>query len=28
LVVLRIDAVQPLTPPFGYGNIPGGSPYA
>jgi uncharacterized RDD family membrane protein YckC len=28
LVVIRIEAVQPLTPPFGYGNIPGGSPYA
>ncbi|HUN40044.1 MAG TPA: RDD family protein [Acetobacteraceae bacterium] len=28
LVVVRINAVQPLTPPYGYGNIPGGSPYA
>lgn len=28
LVVVRIEAMQPLTPPFGYGNIPGGSPYA
>jgi uncharacterized RDD family membrane protein YckC len=28
LVVVRIEAIQPLTPPFGYGNIPGGSPYA
>lgn len=28
LVVVRAEAMQPLTPPFGYGNIPGGSPYA
>ncbi|HVC62425.1 MAG TPA: RDD family protein [Acetobacteraceae bacterium] len=28
LVVVRTEAVQPLTPPFGYGNIQGGSPYA
>ncbi len=28
LVVVRATAMQPLTPPFGYGNIPGGSPYA
>jgi uncharacterized RDD family membrane protein YckC len=28
LVVVRIEAMQPLTPPFAYGNIPGGSPYA
>lgn len=28
LVVVRIDAMAPLTAPFGYGNIPGGSPYA
>ncbi len=28
LVVVRAEAVQPLTPPFGYGNIQGGSPYA
>lgn len=28
LVVVRTDAMAPLTPPFGYGNIPGGSPYA
>jgi uncharacterized RDD family membrane protein YckC len=28
LVVIRTEAMQPLTPPFGYGNIPGGSPYA
>ena len=28
LVVVRVEAMQPLTPPFGYGNIPGGSPYA
>jgi uncharacterized RDD family membrane protein YckC len=28
LVVVRIEAIAPLTPPFGYGNIPGGSPYA
>jgi len=28
LVVVRTEAMQPLTPPFGYGNIPGGSPYA
>jgi uncharacterized RDD family membrane protein YckC len=28
LVVVRIEAIQPLTAPFGYGNIPGGSPYA
>lgn len=28
LVVVRIDAMAPLTPPYGYGNIPGGSPYA
>jgi uncharacterized RDD family membrane protein YckC len=28
LVVVRTDAMVPLTPPFGYGNIPGGSPYA
>ncbi|HUB12157.1 MAG TPA: RDD family protein [Acetobacteraceae bacterium] len=28
LVVVRIETLQPLTPPFGYGNIPGGSPYA
>jgi uncharacterized RDD family membrane protein YckC len=28
LVVTRNDAIAPLTPPFGYGNIPGGSPYA
>ena len=27
LVVVRIEAIQPLTPPFGYGNIPGGSSY-
>jgi uncharacterized RDD family membrane protein YckC len=28
LVVVRIEAIAPLTAPFGYGNIPGGSPYA
>lgn len=28
LVVVRAEAIQPLTPPFGYGNIQGGSPYA
>jgi uncharacterized RDD family membrane protein YckC len=28
LVVVRAEAMQPLTPPFGYGNIPGGSPNA
>jgi len=28
LVVVRTEAMQPLTPPFGYGNIQGGSPYA
>jgi uncharacterized RDD family membrane protein YckC len=28
LVVVRADAMAPLTPPLGYGNIPGGSPYA
>ena len=28
LVVVRAEAMQPLTPPFGYGNIAGGSPYA
>jgi uncharacterized RDD family membrane protein YckC len=28
LVVVRADAMVPLTPPLGYGNIPGGSPYA
>lgn len=28
LVVVRIEALQPLTPPFGYGNMAGGSPYA
>jgi uncharacterized RDD family membrane protein YckC len=28
LVVVRREALQPLTPPFGYENIPGGSPYA
>ena len=28
LVVVRVDALAPLTAPFGYGNIPGGSPYA
>jgi len=28
LVVVRAEAFAPLTPPFGYGNIPGGSPYA
>jgi uncharacterized RDD family membrane protein YckC len=28
LVVVRARAVQPLTQPLGYGNIPGGSPYA
>ena len=28
LVVVRADGMQPLTPPVGYGNIPGGSPYA
>jgi uncharacterized RDD family membrane protein YckC len=28
LVVVRAEAIAPLTPPFGYGNIPGGSPYA
>jgi len=28
LVVVRSAAWQPLTPPYGYGNIPGGSPYA
>jgi uncharacterized RDD family membrane protein YckC len=28
LVVTRIDAIAPLTPPFGYGNMSGGSPYA
>ncbi len=28
LVVVRAEAMQPLTPAFGYGNIPGGSPNA
>lgn len=28
LVVVRTEAMQALTPPFGYGNMPGGSPYA
>jgi uncharacterized RDD family membrane protein YckC len=28
LVVVRTEALQPLTPPFGYGNMQGGSPYA
>ena len=28
LVVVRGDVVAPLTPPLGYGNISGGSPYA
>ncbi len=28
LVVVRAEAMQPLTLPFGYGNIPGGSPNA
>jgi uncharacterized RDD family membrane protein YckC len=28
LVVVRAQAVQTLTPGFGYGNMPGGSPYA
>lgn len=28
LVVVRIEALQSLTPPFGYGNMTGGSPYA
>ena len=28
LVVVRSEVVQPLTAPLGYGNIPGGSPYA
>lgn len=28
LVVVRTEALRPLTPPFGYGNMPGGSPYA
>jgi uncharacterized RDD family membrane protein YckC len=28
LVVVRSEAGQPLTAPFGYGNMPGGSPYA
>jgi uncharacterized RDD family membrane protein YckC len=28
LVVLRIEAMQALTPPFGYGNMSGGTPFA
>ncbi len=28
LVVVRAEGMQPLTQPAGYGNIPGGSPYA
>ena len=28
LVVVRVRALAMLTPPSGYGNIPGGSPYA
>jgi len=28
LVVVRSAAWQPLTPPYGYGNMTGGSPYA
>jgi uncharacterized RDD family membrane protein YckC len=28
LVVVRAEAIAPLTPPYGYGNIQGGSPYA